>query len=173
MINAEDFDNFDDFDEYDDFDSEVFHQIYIHAILYTKDRQKTIDSYLEHELYALMQFQFDGFECEVIEIGGMQDHVHVLFKMGVDFSLNDILEGVMQFSEENVREKKLALQKFEWDSGFAAFSEDMKSLPITEKYIQLQYEHHKNKTTDQELNEFLIMHGLENDEEGFNKVSLN
>jgi putative transposase len=52
------------------------------------------------------------------------------------------------------------MRYFEWQRGYAAFSVSQSMRPTVERYIARQEEHHKRKSSREELSEFLKANGI-------------
>jgi putative transposase len=69
--------------------------------------------------------------------------------------LSDLVRDIKANSSRFINEKKWINGKFEWQTGFGAFSYNHSQLTNVINYIQNQEEHHKKKTFKEEYVDFL------------------
>lgn len=94
-------------------------------------------------------------------INGMPDHLHLLIGFNPDCSLSDLVRDIKANSSKWINEKKLVLGKFEWQTGFGAFTVGQSQIQAVVSYILNQEEHHKKKTFRKEYIEFLKGYQIE------------
>ena len=99
-----------------------------------------------------------------IQIGGVDDHVHLLVTLRQEPALKEILREVKAGSSGWVHETFTEHAKFAWQAGYGAFTVSMSLLPRVKRYIAIQEEHHKKETFQEEFRTFLRKHGIEWDE---------
>ena len=68
------------------------------------------------------------------------------------------------FSTKERATKSAALRGFHWQDGYPAFSVSQSKAQAVERYIARQRERHRKRSFQEELIEFLRMHGVEYDE---------
>ena len=73
----------------------------------------------------------------------MPDHIHILIGLNPAISISDLVKDIKRASNNWINEKGLIKNKFEWQSGFGAFSYSRSHLDKVYKYIQNQKIHHK------------------------------
>jgi len=79
--------------------------------------------------------------------------------------LYDVLVAeVKKGSSRWIKSKRAALRSFRWQDGYAAFSVSQSNLASVQRYIAGQKEHHRRKSFQEELIQFLRKHGVEYDE---------
>ena len=101
-------------------------------------------------------------ECPPIKIGGMPDHVHLLFALHRTRSISKVVEEVKK--ESSIWAKDIFHPDFYWQSGYGAFSVSPSNVPAVVNYIENQEEHHRVKTYKDELRQTFRKHGIEWDE---------
>ena len=132
--------------------SHSFTKIWIHAVFSTKDRSPLILERFEKELHAhIKQSLIKKFEIEVRAINGMQEHVHIVFRLNPNFSLIDIMKWVNSNDFTNF--------KFAWQTGYSAFSVSESMLDAVIKYVNNQKEHHKKVSFKEEYDLFMKKYG--------------
>ena len=97
-------------------------------------------------------------------INGMPDHVHMLVGFHTTQSIADFMQDVKANSSKWINEKKLTKSRFEWQSGYGAFSYSKSQVPDVIAYIQNQKTHHQKKTFQEEYKLFLEKFQIDYDE---------
>ena len=93
----------------------------------------------------------------VHEIGGMEDHIHMLIQLPPILSLSD---AVLEIKASSSRWMG---KDFAWQRGFGAFSVSASNINAVVRYIRTQESHHKKMSFDNEFIALLKKHGVEFD----------
>lgn len=133
----------------------TYTQIYIHIIFAVKGRQNLISNNIKEELYKYITGIVTNEEQKLIAINGMPDHIHVLIGLKPNKSLSDLVRDIKANSSRLINEKQWINGKFEWQTGYGAFTCSHSQLTNVINYIQNQEEHHKTKSFKEEYIEFL------------------
>ena len=141
-----------------------FIKIWIHAIWATKERAPLVKPSVESNIYEYMRSQFIELGCPVRIINGMPVHVHCLFQLSREKSIADVIKQVKGSSSHYVNEQNLIVEKFAWQTGYAAYSVCESQLEKVFQYIKNQRAHHAKKSFNDEYNEFLKLYGFEEKE---------
>ncbi len=139
-------------------------QLYVHLIFSTKNREAWLTKGLDESLCAYLGGIFREISCPVLVVGGMPDHVHVLFSQARDQSLADIVKTVKTGSSRWMKDRAPHLREFYWQNGYGAFSVSASRINAVKKYIQGQPEHHRKTTFQEEFRKFLKEYHIEWDE---------
>jgi putative transposase len=91
----------------------------------------------------------------VLEIGGVDDHVHILLSLPRTLPLSKLVELVKKESSKWLKKKHVSLQFFSWQNGYGAFSVSASKISVIRKYIQDQEAHHEKSPFKDELLAFL------------------
>ena len=142
--------------------SQSFTKLWIHAIWATKHRQELIDYSIDKKLYDFIHEELIHLGCPVRIINGMPDHVHVLFLQNPQKTISDIVKQIKGSSSHFINREELILEKFAWQTGYAAFSVSESQLDAVYHYIKNQKKHHLKKNGQDEFDEFVKLHGLGN-----------
>ena len=143
-----------------------YNKIWIHAIWSTKIRAQLIIPDIEAQVYELMRCEFIEMGCPVRIINGMPDHVHSLFLLNPQKSITEVIKQVKGSVSYNVNDKDLIPEKFNWQTGYAAYSVSESVLERVYHYIKNQKQYHRKKTFQQEYDAFLKLYGFQNEENG-------
>ena len=99
----------------------------------------------------------------LLKVGGIEDHVHLLAKLSPTISISDVLQKIKSNSSRWINERADVTRKFEWQSGYAAFSVSESQMPSVDDYIANQAEHHRKKSFEEEFLAILQKHNIEFD----------
>jgi hypothetical protein len=104
------------------------------------------------------------FRSPARKIGGMSDHVHILFRMSKNHALADMVEAVKTSSSKWIKAQSPALRAFHWQNGYGGFSLSPPEVEAVAEYIDRQEEHHRTVSFQEEYRKFLQTYGVEYDE---------
>jgi putative transposase len=142
----------------------TFTNLLFHIVFSTKDRTPSIHEGLRERLYEYMGGIIRGERGTLLEIGGVPDHVHLLAKLKSDISIAEMVRLVKSNSSKWVNESIGLTGRFEWQTGYGAFSVSESQAKKVGKYIQDQESHHTKVSFRDELITLLKKHGIEYDE---------
>lgn len=131
-----------------------------HIVYGTTDRQPLIDSELRPRLYEYLGGTIRGMKGVCLEIGGVEDHVHILAKLHPIVSVSDFLEKLKSNSSKWAKTVK---RGFGWQGGYAAFSVSESQVGRVRRYTQNQRDHHRKASFEDELVALLRAHGVSYD----------
>jgi putative transposase len=72
-----------------------------------------------------------------LAVGGHKDHVHIFFELNPTISVSDVLKNVKSKSSKWINTKGFVAGKFEWQSGYGAFTYSRSQRNDVIKYIAL------------------------------------
>ncbi len=127
-------------------------RVWIHGVFSTKDKEPLIHPEMESYLSGhIVNYMHDTFNCPVEAIGGTEDHIHLLFMMNLNCSLAETLGKIKGESSHWLNEGGLAKRRFDWATGYGAFSVSESGLQRVKQYIVNQKKHHKTIGFSQEM----------------------
>ena len=139
--------------------------ILVHIIFSTKNRYPFLsDEAIRNEMHAYLGGICNNLNCPVLLVGGIYDHVHILFNLSRNIQTAKLIGEVKRESSKWVKTKGGMLEKFGWQNGYGAFSVGKSEIEKVKAYILNQEEHHRKKTFQDELRQFLIEYKIEFDE---------
>lgn len=141
----------------------TFTNLLFHIIYSTKYRKPTIRSDWQDDLYGYIGGIIREENGTLLKIGGVEDHIHLLAKLSPTVAISDVLRTIKASSSKWINERPDVSQKFEWQSGYAAFSVSESQMPAVREYIANQAEHHRKKTFEEELLLILKKHSIDCD----------
>jgi putative transposase len=99
-----------------------------------------------------------------IQIGGTDDHIHLLLGAPPVLSPAKIAQLVKGGSSHWAQENLPHWRGFAWQDGYGAFTVSKSSIPDVIEYIQRQRDHHRKLTFQEEYRALLKKHGIEFEE---------
>jgi putative transposase len=141
----------------------TFCNIILHIIFSTKHRHPWIADDLKGRLYRYIGGIVRGEGGKLLEIGGMEDHVHLLLSWRTDESVAELLRNLKSHSSLWIHQTFPHLRIFAWQEGYAVFSVSHSQASKVRAYIQKQLQHHRQRSFQEEFEEFLTAHGIEYD----------
>jgi len=142
----------------------TYTQIHIQAIWAVQNRDCLIGKEWKEELYKYITGIIQNKGHKMLQINGVEDHLHMFFGMRPKEALSDLMKIVKQESTKWINEKGVLRAKFSWQEGFGGFSYAKSQVPQVIRYVQNQEEHHKKTTFIEEYIEFLDAFEVEYDE---------
>jgi putative transposase len=139
-------------------------KLYVHLIFHTKYSRNSVRKEDKNELYAYMGSIIKDNGSIPILINGTSDHVHILCVMSKNIALAKLTEEIKRHSSRWIKTRGPVYSNFAWQGGYAGFSVSESVTARTKKYIANQEEHHKKKTFQDELIDFLKEYGIDYDE---------
>jgi putative transposase len=133
----------------------TYTQLYFHVVFAVKGRENNISKKWKDELYKYITGIVTNKNQKLMIINGMTDHVHILLGLKPNCNLSDVVRDIKAGSSKWINDKGFILGKFEWQTGFGAFTIGQSQIPITVNYIKNQEEHHRMKTFREEYISFL------------------
>ncbi|MBC8325111.1 MAG: IS200/IS605 family transposase [Verrucomicrobia subdivision 3 bacterium] len=137
-----------------------FTHLTYHIVFATKYRKRTIKGEFQERLYKYMGGTLRAKKGNLIEIGGVEDHVHLLANLSSSLAVADVIRDLKSGSSKWMHDE-LNIGGFEWQKGYGAFTVSGDRVEAVQKYIQNQEEHHQTQTFQEEYIDFLQRHGIE------------
>jgi REP element-mobilizing transposase RayT len=138
-------------------------QIYVHLVFSTKDRTPWINDALKPKLHAYLAGALAAIDCPALVVGGMPDHVHLLFRLSRTVTLADVVKESKVESSKWMKDTG-QVSEFAWQSGYGAFSVSASQVETVSAYIRNQEEHHKSRTFQDEFRKLLQHFNISYDE---------
>ncbi|HEV3384434.1 MAG TPA: IS200/IS605 family transposase [Gemmata sp.] len=135
----------------------------VHLVYSTKNREPFIVASLRDRLFAYLAGTLNELGCPAISVGGVADHVHLLFVLSKTVALSKAVEEVKKSSSKWMKEN--GEPRFYWQNGYGAFSVSASNEEKVTAYIANQEVHHRTKSFQDEFREFLKKHRIEWDEQ--------
>lgn len=135
-----------------------------HIIFNTKGRRPQINSSIRERMYEYIGGIVKNERGVLLAAGGTEDHIHLLVSIPAQASLADALRMIKSNCSKWVHETFPEFRDFAWQAGYGAFTVSYSNEDDVRRYIANQPQHHKRKTFQEELVEFLHRHEIPYDE---------
>src|SRR5260221_579667 len=134
---------------------------YHHCVFSTKERRPLITPALRERLWPFLGGIARQNKMKAIEIGGIEDHVHVLLSMPATVSIAKALQLIKGGSSKWVHDTFPEHGLFGWQEKYGAFGVSVSLLDKTIQYIKDQEKHHRKMTFQEEFLALLKKHRIE------------
>src|SRR5438093_699672 len=124
---------------------------YFHCVFSTKERRPQITPKLRDRLWPFLGGIARKNKMKAIEIGGMDDHVHILLSLPSTMPIAKALQLIKGGSSKWVHETFPEHGSFSWQEKYGAFSVSVSQLDKITEYIKGQQEHHRKMTFKEEF----------------------
>jgi putative transposase len=121
----------------------TYTQLYIQCVFAVKFRKAVISPEWDERLRLYITAIVQNNDHKMLSINNMPDHLHLLIGLNPAQSLSNIMQLVKGDSSEWINKEKLTARKFNWQSGYGAFSYSKSQIPRVAKYIENQQSHHQ------------------------------
>ena len=135
----------------------------LHCVFSTKNRKPWIKPDIQDRLWRYMGGIARKHRMKALEIGGVDDHCHLLLSLPATMSASKAMQLIKGNSSKFIHDTFVKLHDFEWQEGYGAFSIGVSQIDATRAYIQNQFEHHHKLTFQEEFTAFLVKHHIEFD----------
>ena len=139
-------------------------RVLVHLIFSTKNRDPVLTPEIQAELHPYLAVVSRDNDCPSLQVGGVEDHVHLLFGLSRTRTVAQIVEAVKTSSSKWIKTKGPAFTGFHWQAGYGAFSVSQSNIAAVVLYIQNQREHHQKVTFQEEYRKFLRRYQIAYDE---------
>ncbi len=144
--------------------SQSLAKIYIHLVFSTKNRENNLADCWREELFSILGGATNSVQCQSLIVGGVADHVHLLFQLGRTVTIADAVGKIKSSSSSWINSTRELSEEFHWQGGYAAFSVSQSNVEAVRDYIRRQPEHHAKQSFQDELREWLKKYEIEWDE---------
>jgi len=132
---------------------------WLHCVWSTKNRQPVLINDIRPELF---QHIFDNGRKKGIwvdTVNGYKEHVHALISLDKNMTIADTLQLMKGESANWLNKSPHLKEKVKWQDDYFAVSVGQSQLERVRNYIRNQEEHHRRKSFEQEVNEFMEKYG--------------
>ena len=123
--------------------SQSFVCLHYHLVFSTKNRVPFITPEIEPRLWEYLAGTVRGLGGTPIQIGGVEDHVHLLVTLRQEPALSTILRDIKASSSGWLHDTFPEASDFWWQGGYAAFTVSHSNIDVVKTYIANQREHHQ------------------------------
>ena len=137
----------------------TFTNLSYHIVFSTKYRKNYLTDAVNADMYRYIAGIIANKNGQLLEIGGMPDHIHILTTCPPTIALAEFIRDIKANSSKWLHEEKHLIQ-FAWQVGYGALTVSRSQLEIVRKYIRNQAEHHRTRTFEDEFREILVRNSI-------------
>jgi putative transposase len=138
----------------------TFTKFAYHIIFSTKYRHPLIHGDFQKRLYEYFGGIIRSQKGHLIEIGGIEDHIHILANLPPTIAVSDSIREIKANTSKWSNGLSIRTCRFEWQKGYGAFTVSYSQIGSVRQYIQNQREHHKTRTFEEEYIKILELHDV-------------
>ena len=142
----------------------TYHQIYLHVIFAVKYRNALIDNLWKDSLFGIRGRLINENGGKLIIVNGLEDHIHCCLSLKPSISVADHMLKIKSNSSKWINDQGICSSRFEWQSGYGAFSVSRSHIKAVFNYIKNQEEHHYKRSFREEYLELLKKYNVDFDE---------
>jgi len=139
-------------------------KVILHIVFSTKNREPWLDSHVRPRMHAYLATICRDVGAEVVRVGGVGDHVHIVTTLPRTVSQAELVERIKKVSSKWIKTLDARSRGFFWQRGYGAFSVSPNQIEAVLQYVEAQEEHHRTRTFQEEYCELLRKHGVDFDE---------
>lgn len=117
-----------------------------HLVFSTKNRQRWILPSVEEFLYPVMRQIAKKNQSRIVQIGGVEDHVHLLFAMPPTLCIATFVACVKSNSSAAVKRGLPYMKHFQWQEEYSCFTVGAGDYERIYDYVRNQKIHHRKNT---------------------------
>jgi putative transposase len=133
----------------------TYSQAYFHLVFAVKNREALIHKSwkdgLEKYITGIVQSQ----KHKMLAINTMPDHIHIFVGYYLNQLIPDLVNEIKTSSNKWIKDNRVSKFRFEWQTGYGAFTHSRSQIDRVAKYIINQEKHHKKKSFKEEYLEIL------------------
>jgi putative transposase len=133
----------------------TYTQMYVHLVFAVKGRESLIHKSHREEIQKYITGIITNHSHKLIAIYCMPDHIHILIGLHPEKALSDLVREIKSMSTAFINSNGWLPKKFQWQTGYGAFTYSRSQLNNVINYINNQEEHHRKRTFKEEYVDFL------------------
>ncbi len=130
----------------------------LHIVFATKNRLRLILPEMEDLLHRQIAGIAEKEGAELLEVGGVSDHLHLLLESRPRHSAADLVKAIKGATSRSFNDR---FPPFAWQRGYSAFTVSESQMSSLRRYIQRQPEHHRTMSFVDEYRLLLERHGFD------------
>ncbi len=139
-------------------------KLYVHLVFGTKQREPWLTPNIRPQVHAYLAESVRGLGSPWVVVGGVADHVHLLFDLGKVVAPATFVEHAKRESSKFVKSLGTPYANFYWQRGYGMLSVSPKDRDEVEQYVRNQEEHHRLVSFQDEFRAFLHRYEIDFDE---------
>jgi putative transposase len=142
----------------------TYTSLHYHIVFSTKNRERWIAPEIEERLWSYLAGIAKQNKMTPIQIGGVEDHVHLLLGASPTMAPSKIAQLVKGGSSAWIHDTFPDMKAFAWQDGYGGFTVSCSNIESVASYIRGQREHHRSRTFQDEYLALIQKHGVSYDE---------
>jgi REP element-mobilizing transposase RayT len=130
----------------------------------TKNRQRFLHGDVRSRVHSYMAKTLRSLGCEAVNVGGTEDHVHVVCFLAKKHAPMDVIRTVKADTSRRVKTFAASRRDFAWQNGYGIFSVSPADFEMAVDYVKKQAEHHRKMTFREEFMRFIRKYDIPHDE---------
>lgn len=130
-------------------------KLYIHLIFHIKTTSPPIRERELDRIHSYIGQLVNATGCKVIQVGGICDHIHILFLLSKDVAISHVVEEVKRNSSRWMKTIEPYYRTFAWQNGYGVFSVSQSVVEKTMEYVKNQGIHHKKMSFQDEYQKII------------------
>ena len=126
-------------------------RVLVHLVFSTKHRAPVLVPEIRAELHSYLAVVLTNDGCVSLQVGGVEDHVHLFFALSRTRTISQIVENVKTTSSKWLKTKSASLAAFHWQNGYGIFSVSRSHADAVVEYVRRQEEHHGAESFQNEV----------------------
>ena len=143
--------------------ADTYTSLLYHIVFSTKNRAPIITKDIKSPLYEYIGGVVRSERGSLLEIGGVEDHVHLLARFKPISAIADTIRLIKTNSSKWLNES-IVSDRFQWQTGYGAFTVSKSTLADVSRYIRNQPGHHRKHTFKEEFIRLLELNDIDYDE---------
>ena len=140
-------------------------QVYVHLVFSTKNRRPDFrDRDFRERTHGYLAGICRNRASPTLSVGGVEDHVHLLCRLGKTVDLAGLVRDLKRDSSKWVKCEHSPLADFHWQNGYGAFSISPSHVDTLTQYIARQEEHHRTESFQDEFRRLCRKYDMSIDE---------
>lgn len=139
----------------------TYTQLNVHGVFSVRGRENLLSDSFRAELFKYISGILKNTKQFPLAINGYKDHVHIFFELHPANSVSEIMRIVKTNSSKWINEQNFLHGKFNWQSGYGAFTNSRSQREDVIKYIMNQEKHHSKRSFKEEYLDLLRKHRID------------
>lgn len=138
-----------------------------HLVFGTKHRRRLLTADVRPRVFEYLGGIVRREGGTLTEIGGVEDHVHLLLKLKPIDTLSEFVRTLKANSSKWINDEGLLSERFAWQDGYGVFTVSESQVETVRRYLQRQESHHAAHSFEDELRTLCERHGVDFDPRAF------
>lgn len=122
----------------------AYYKLSYHLVVVTKYRHKCLSETIMRRLREITENLFEKWDCEIIEMNGEEDHIHILFDAPPQINLANTINSYKTVTSRYIRKEfqeelsKFYWKPYFWSRSYMILSVGGVTIDVIKKYIEEQ-----------------------------------